>query len=88
MKFSLGSILATPGAIEFAKEHGINILHLINRHANGDWGDLDQQDKQANEAALKHGLRLFSAYQFPTGKLWVITEADHSATTVLLPEEY
>lgn len=61
----------------------------MRRHAKGDWGDLDVEDLQANDAALKSGGRLVSSYRTESGtKFWIITEADRSATTVLLPEEY
>ena len=62
---------------------------LIARHAAGDWGDLDSHDRGENDRALKHGGRLFSAYTTSSGlKVWVITEADRSCTTALLPEDY
>ncbi len=88
-RFQLGQVVATPGAIvaiEFARS---NALELIRRHVAGDWGDLGEEDKQANEFALVHGSRLLSAYMLADGtKVWIITEADRSATTILLPEEY
>jgi hypothetical protein len=56
---------------------------------NGDWGDLDEEDKRENEFSLQHGFRIFSSYILSSGdKLWVITEADRSVTTLLLPDEY
>ncbi len=62
---------------------------MLNRHALGDWGDLDAEDIQANYEALTDGDRLLSLYQFEDGfKVWIITEADRSATTILLPEDY
>jgi len=65
------------------------VRESIGRHANGDWGDLCDEDKQANEAAVKNGSRLFSAYEHQgLPKIWVITEGDRSATTVLFPDEY
>jgi len=61
----------------------------LRRHADGDWGDLCKEDKTSNDRALRDGSRLFSSYEFPSrGKLWIITEADRSATTFLLPEDY
>ncbi|MBE0469970.1 MAG: hypothetical protein IBX55_10750 [Methyloprofundus sp.] len=86
--FALGQTLTTPGALVVM--HGIDIspISLLSRHQCGDWGELNEADTQANEIAIKHGLRLFSSYVFDTVKLWVITEADRSATTILLPEEY
>jgi len=70
---------------EFAKF----VMSCMKRHASGDWGDLDKEDKAENELSLKQGFRIFSSYNCgPRGKVWVITEADRSATTVLFPEEY
>ena len=87
IQFPLGRILATPGALEALTQGDIH--GAMSRHLLCDWGDLDPEDKQANEDALKHGDRLLSAYhgQKQT-KFWIITEADRSATTVLLPDEY
>ena len=89
-KFPLGQVVATPGAIEAMKSEGADAGGLLARHGAGDWGEVCAEDKKANEAALKHEARLMSAYTLPkTGaKLWVITEADKSATTLLLPDEY
>lgn len=68
---------------------GQNPLDLFDRHITGDWGDLCEEDKQENEFSVKHGLRILSAYTLSTGvKVWVITEANRSTTTILLPEEY
>jgi hypothetical protein len=62
---------------------------FLSRHANGDWGELDEHYRKANEDALEHGLRVLSSYTLKTGeKIWIITEADRSVTTILLPEEY
>ena len=62
---------------------------LISRHASGDWGDLDEDDKRQNDLGLGRRLRIFSAFETGTGvKIWIITEADRSVTTVLLPEDY
>jgi hypothetical protein len=87
--FPLGHIFATPGAVGVAYEHGIKLGALVARHVCGDWGDLADEDKQANDVALQKGLRIFSAYGTdPVSKLWVITEADRSQTTILRPSEY
>lgn len=86
--FALGQTVATPGALVVLNGLGISPLLLLSRHQGGDWGDMDNDDKQANDKALTYGDRIFSAYQFDTVKFWVITEADRSATTILLPEEY
>lgn len=69
-------------------ERFVDLGYLIWRHSTGDWGDLDPEDKQANEDAVELGNRILSAYQFQGHKVWIITEADRSETTVLLPEEY
>ena len=88
-RFALGRTVATPGAIASMQQLGISPLSLLSRHQRGDWGDLDEEDKAENELALKENFRLFSSYQLSEKiKVWVITEADRSATTLLLPEEY
>lgn len=87
--FRLGQVVATPGALEALAEAGQTPNEFITRHVTGEWGDLVAEDIQENEYALKHVLRIFSSYRLSTGaKLWVITEADRSATTLLLPSEY
>lgn len=87
--FPLGQTVATPGALDAMAQTQTNPAVLLHRHLCGDWGDLDGEDKQRNDEALSDGSRIFSAYQVAeTVKLWVITEADRSATTILLPEEY
>lgn len=86
-KFDLGRLVATPNALN-ALSH-VDIMCGVSRHLRGDWGELDREDSSANESALKHGGRLFSAYSSTNGvKFWIITECDRSATTVLLPEDY
>lgn len=88
-KFSLGQLLATPGALAALSEAKQGPIEFIRRHIRGDWGDCCEEDRQANEEALHNGDRLLSVYQTAKGiKLWVITEADRSSTCVLLPEEY
>lgn len=87
--FPLGQVLATPGALEECQQADRNPLAYVARHARGDWGDLGHEDVSANEQALEQGGRIFSAYTLPTSeRLWVITEADRSVTTVLTPLEY
>ncbi len=87
--FSLGDVVVTPGALAafvIAKEY---ITPYLGRHQHGTWGDLSPEDVRANEQALKHGLRLLSAYHLRDNtKIWIWTEADRSATTVMLPSEY
>jgi hypothetical protein len=88
-KFPLGQIVSTPGALNALAEAGQTPLEFIRRHAMGDWGELDEEDRVENERSLIQGLRLLSAYCLRDGtKIWIITEADRSATTLLLPEEY
>jgi len=88
-KFPLGQTVATPGALEALKEASQDPVALLVRHQSGDWGDLDEEDKQENELSLEKGFRLLSAYTLTTGvKVWIITESDRSATTILLPSEY
>lgn len=88
-RFRLGRLLATPGALAALKKAQSNPIALLMRHMCGDWGELDEEDRQQNEIALVAGLRLLSSYPLETGKtVWVITEADRSVTTLLLPEEY
>ena len=85
--FRLGMVCATPGVIE---EIPVNDqMTALQRHARGDWGELDSEDWAENELSLKEGFRLFSVYRSAQGvKFWIITEADRSATTLLLPSEY
>ena len=86
-KFSLGQIVATPNALNHLTQD--DIRSGIIRHQAGDWGDLDADDRKENDLALEKGTRLLSAYQASNGtKFWIITEADKSSTTVLLPEDY
>jgi hypothetical protein len=84
----LGRVVATPGALKLlteAREHPFNYLA---RHATGDWGELCAFDRRQNEIALREGSRVLSSYEVPAGRVWIITEADRSITTILLPEEY
>ena len=88
-KFPLGQVVATPGALDALGNTGQSPLEFLDRHAQGDWGDLSEADRQENEFSLLNGFRLLSAYRLNDGtKIWIITEADRSATTILLPEEY
>jgi hypothetical protein len=84
----LGRVVATPGALKLLSEMGENPFGYIARHVAGDWGDLCAFDRRQNEIALKNGYRVFSSYDMPAGRVWIITEADRSITTILLPEEY
>lgn len=87
--FPAGQIVATPGALAVLERANRSPLEFLSRHFRGDWGDLCQEDKTENELSLKYGYRLMSSYPVSeTEKLWIITEADRSVTTLLLPEEY
>ena len=87
--FPLGQIVGTPGAIEALNQAGQDPLDLLTRHVTGDWGELDEEDRAENDFSVKNNLRILSAYTLQTGvKIWLITEADRSATTILLPDEY
>lgn len=87
--FALGQVVATPGALNAMTELDIVPLALIHRHVTGDWGDLGAEDQQQNVTAIRSGMRIFSSYKIGTSvKIWIITEADRSSTTLLLPNEY
>ena len=87
--FPLGQIVATPGALDALQQAGHTAQEFLARHSAGDWGELSAEDRQENTFAVARSLRLLSAYRLSTGvKIWLITEADRSATTVLLPEDY
>ncbi|HSH96093.1 MAG TPA: hypothetical protein VK968_18245 [Roseimicrobium sp.] len=85
----LGQLVATPGAIHAMAAAGQDPAELLARHRSGDWGEVPPEDWQANNDALLVGNRVLSAYLLKDGtRLWVITEADRSVTTILLPDEY
>ena len=86
-KFPLGRIVATPGVLSALAPEEIQTA--LGRHLVGDWGELDQEDRRENELSLAKGFRLLSAYTSKVGiRFWIITEANRSVTTILLPEEY
>jgi hypothetical protein len=84
----LGRVVATPGALKLLSEAGENPFAYLARHATGDWGELCAFDRCQNQIALQDGCRVLSSYEVPAGRVWIITEADRSITTILLPEEY
>ena len=89
MRFSLGRVVATPGALRALEKAEQLPEEFLDRHVNGDWGDVPEADKQENEVAIEQGFRILSAYTTSAGdRIWVLTEADRSATMILLPEEY
>ena len=88
-RFSLGQIVATPGALDALEQAQQSPIEFLRRHVAGDWGDVDAEDKALNDQAVLDGTRLLSSYRTSKGQtIWVITEADRSATTFLLPEDY
>jgi len=93
-RFNPGVLLSTPGALEAFEKNGQTPLEFLKRHVAGDYGELCDEDRQANEQALIDGSRLLSAYRLKDGtKIWIITEAigengKRESTTCLLPEEY
>jgi hypothetical protein len=88
-KFRLGKLVSTPGALAALTEAGQSPMVFVSQHVVGNWGVCCEEDRQANEDALKNGDRLFSVYRTAKGvKIWIITEADRSSTCILLPEEY
>ena len=92
--FPLGQVVATPGAVRALEDAGVNVGTLLARHAVGEWGDLDPEDRGLNEQALVSGARIFSVYRVSAEvTVWEITNGDdedghRDATTVLLPQEY
>ncbi|WP_439671214.1 Type I restriction endonuclease subunit M [Cupriavidus necator] len=86
--FTLGKIVATRGVLMHLEREGIATDPYLARHARGDWGDTSPSDAEMNRLAVIHGARIFSSYQIAGQKVWIITEADRSATTLLFPDEY
>jgi len=84
----LGRVVATPGALNLLMDAGEEAFDYLARHATGDWGELCAFDRRQNERALREGARVLSSYVVREERLWIITEADRSVTTILLPEEY
>ena len=89
-RFPLGRTVATTGALSLLASTGTNPVELLERHQEGDWGEVPPEDARENERSVRNGWRVLSSY--PVGndgeKLWVITEADRSSTCILLPEDY
>lgn len=86
--FELGRILATPGVLEHLDHQEINVQPYLLRHVTGDFGELCADDIRENVIAIEYGFRILSAYMIAGRKIWCITEADRSCTTILFPEEY
>ena len=87
-RFQAGQLLMTPSVSDLVQHGALNLMNYLRRHLSGDWGDLSDSDRRANDAALRDGGQLLSAYQVtPTVRVWIITEANRQATTALLPGE-
>lgn len=87
--FEIGNLYITPDALDFLEVEKVHVLGLVARHIIGDWGSVSLDDALANREALRKGsLRIFSSYAVANNFVWVITEADRSATTLLLPDNY
>lgn len=87
--FPLGTACITPGAKDLLKKLAQSPFALLMRHQTGDWAQFDEHDQEANRLAVLHGHRVFSYYEVgDSKKVYVITEADRSSTTIILPEEY
>lgn len=89
LPLSLGRVVATPAALEVLADADTSPLALLIRHASGDWGQVDAEDAKANDEAVINFYRVLSAYKLHTGDtVWIITEADRTVTTILLPSDY
>jgi len=89
IRFPLGRVVATPGALRALEKAEQLPAEFLDRHVNGDWGDVPDADKQENDRSVEQGFRILSAYTTSAGdRIWVLTEADRSATIIVLPEEY
>lgn len=87
--FPLGQVVATPGALEALDRAAINAADLIKRHQSGNWGNVPPADAEENMRSIENGWRILSSYAITDDQnIWIITEADRSVTTLLLPEEY
>ena len=89
LRIRLGQVVVTPAALLALEEAGQSPEEFLERHQSGDWGEVGAEDWKENELSVKKGYRVLSTYTLSTRKtIWIITEADRSATTVLLPEDY
>ena len=87
--FALGQIAATPGAVDLLGRTASDALDFLIRHQQGDWGSVPPEDAEENLSSIENGCRILSSYYLnTTERLWIITEADRSVTTLLLPDEY
>lgn len=88
MKFELGQVVVTRNCLDYAEEHQVDLMHLLTRHANKDWGDLCSEDKALNDQALETDGRVLSSYVVGGKKFYINTEWDRSYTTIMLAEDY
>jgi hypothetical protein len=89
LRFPPGRIVSTPGALQAFRDAKANPLTYLARHVSGDWGEVSEEDRVENELSVREGFRILSAYVLSTNeRVWIITEADRSVTTFLLPSEY
>ena len=87
--FLLGEVVATPGALDLLDRTATNAHDFLRRHQHGDWGSVPPEDAEENQISVETGCRILSSYFLnDTERLWIITEADRSVTTLLLPDEY
>jgi hypothetical protein len=87
--FSLGELVATPGALKAMNQHNCLPVTLLQKHLSGDWGSVGAEDAKSNDEAVTHGDRILSSYRIGEHtRIWIITEWDRSVTTILLPSEY
>lgn len=86
--FQMGQIVATPGALDLLDRGAVNAAELLRRHQNGDWGIVPPEDAEENDRSVVNGSRILSSYPVGEERIWIITEADRSSTTLLLPHEY
>ena len=87
--FPLGQVVATPQAIDLLEQVDEYYLDYLERHVTGDWSEMSEEDQKENRYSVDKYLRIFSSYTLDSGeRIWIITEADRSSTTILLPEEY
>lgn len=88
LRFPLGHVVATPGALALLEQHGANVWDFLFRHQQGDWGEIDQKDAAMNDHSADNSERTFSVYELGKDRIWIITEGDRTVTTILLPEDY
>ena len=86
--FPLGHLVATPGALDVLERENVDASSLLQRHQCGDWGAVPAGDAEANDFSVVNGNRILSSYPVGDERIWIITEADRSSTTLLLPDEY